>query len=49
MPKWSQQAIRNKQTAAKREAKTSQGTFKDTLAEQGRKKHQKKMPKDANP
>ena len=36
MPKWSHKGIPNNQIGTKRGTKTSQGTFKETLAEQGR-------------
>ena len=41
MPKWSHKCIRNNQIGIKRRTKTSQGTFKDTFAEQGRKRSSK--------
>ena len=43
MPKRTQTCIQIIQIGAKREANTSQGTFKDTLAEQGRKNYPKRV------
>jgi len=49
MSKRNPKGTRSKQNGAKKRAETSQGTFKDTLVEQGRTNIDKRVAKDANP